>query len=236
MTTTQWQRVRDAIRDLLRDGEYSPGERLPTEHALAERFGVHRHTLRRAVSSLAEEGLIRSERGSGMYVGELVLDYPVARRTRFTESVERQNRSRGRRILETRIEVAGSKVGRTIGIRADAKVLFVRSVSHVDERPISLSSNWFNRRRCAGITRHVQHTDSITEALSLCGIEDYFRDWTQVTTNLPQREEAEMLKQPPNRPVLITESVDVDELGEPICFGRTIWAGDRIQLRFETGD
>ena len=63
---------------------------------------------------------------------------------------------------------------------------------------------------------------------------DYFRKLTRVTTRMPKREEADILRQPYNRPVLLTESIDVDGDDQPISFGTTVWAGDRIQLVFET--
>ena len=48
----------------------APGERLPTEHELAEELGVGRSTVREAVSRLVALDLIRVVHGRGMYVGE----------------------------------------------------------------------------------------------------------------------------------------------------------------------
>ncbi len=52
----------------IRAGRYSPGMRLPAASALAERFGVNRHTVRRAIAQLAACGIARVVQGSGTYV------------------------------------------------------------------------------------------------------------------------------------------------------------------------
>lgn len=49
-------------------GEYPAGERLPSEHQLAERFGLGRPTVRQATDVLVRRGLLERRRGSGTYV------------------------------------------------------------------------------------------------------------------------------------------------------------------------
>ena len=63
---TQQSRVRAQLELLLRNAE--PGERLPSETALAKRFGVSRTTIREDMSQLEAEGIIKRRQGSGTYV------------------------------------------------------------------------------------------------------------------------------------------------------------------------
>ena len=63
---TQQSRVRAQLELLLRKAE--PGERLPSEPALAKRFGVSRTTIREVMSQLEAEGFIQRRQGSGTYV------------------------------------------------------------------------------------------------------------------------------------------------------------------------
>jgi GntR family transcriptional repressor for pyruvate dehydrogenase complex len=62
------ERVAQALTREIRAGRPAPGERLPTEAALAERFAVSRTVLREAVSRLKSLGLVESRQGSGVYV------------------------------------------------------------------------------------------------------------------------------------------------------------------------
>ncbi len=230
----RWVQIQQQLRQSILCGDLPAGERIPTEHALAAMFGVNRHTIRRAVAGLAHDGLLRVEQGRGMYVPENVLFYPIGKRTRFTETAERQNRSRGRRIISTDVEKANASVAKALRLRRGQLVIHLRSIAEVDGRPVSLSDDYFSRARLPDMAVEAVATQSITAALRRCGIDDYFRKITYVTARMPDPGEAEALRQPKNRPVLLTESIDVDRDQVPLAFGITCWAGDRVQLVFET--
>src|SRR3984957_5189105 len=82
-----WRHVADGIERGIADGTFAAGERLPGEGEIAETYRVNRHTVRRALATLAERGLVRAERGSGTYVEAQRLAYPLRSRTRFSEIV-----------------------------------------------------------------------------------------------------------------------------------------------------
>src|SRR5215472_9448661 len=72
---TLWRQIAERLsRDLL-SGVLKPGDRLPTELDLASRYAVNRHTVRRAVAALADQGYLRVEQGRGTFVAEHMLDY-----------------------------------------------------------------------------------------------------------------------------------------------------------------
>ena len=60
--------VVERIRDMIRNGEIQPGDRLPPERTLAEVFGVSRSILRQAFQAMAERGIIESRQGDGTYL------------------------------------------------------------------------------------------------------------------------------------------------------------------------
>lgn len=59
------------LRKALSQGEWKPGERIPTERDLAQRFRSARNTVRRALGVLEEEGRIHREVGRGTFVAQL---------------------------------------------------------------------------------------------------------------------------------------------------------------------
>lgn len=68
-----YKQIADLIRDHIDRGELIPGDRLPSESAMMRRFDVTRTTVRRAIQALAAEGRVRTERGVGAFVKEVVL-------------------------------------------------------------------------------------------------------------------------------------------------------------------
>ena len=63
-----YARITDALRQRIADGTYAPGTRLPGEATLCAEFGVARNTVRRALSTLQDEGLITVRAGLGRFV------------------------------------------------------------------------------------------------------------------------------------------------------------------------
>lgn len=54
----------------IRSGDYKPGDALPTEIEIAERFGISRMTVRRAIAELANLGMVYTQKGKGTFVAK----------------------------------------------------------------------------------------------------------------------------------------------------------------------
>lgn len=228
-----WRQIEQAMAGEIERGLWPVGEKLPTEPELAQRFGVNRHTLRRAMQMLEERGLVRVEQGRGTFVSEHVLDYPVAKRTRFSAIIARQRREPASRLLRADEVPAPLDVARELGLRAGAPVLLLERLNLVDGRPTNVGQHYFPLRRVPGFVAHYREHQSITRALQACGIADYTRRSTRVIARMPSVAEARLLQQPRNRAVLVTESLNVDPDGRPLEYGLGVFAGDRVQLTFE---
>lgn len=62
------QQVVDSLKKRIQSGEFSPGDKLPTEHELIDEFGVSRTVIREALSGLKADQLVDSRQGSGVFV------------------------------------------------------------------------------------------------------------------------------------------------------------------------
>ncbi|MBQ9768094.1 MAG: GntR family transcriptional regulator [Lachnospiraceae bacterium] len=62
------RRISQWILNAINTGQYKPGDKLPSEHALAQQFDASRQTVRHATEELVERGLLTRQRGSGTYV------------------------------------------------------------------------------------------------------------------------------------------------------------------------
>src|SRR5450830_193167 len=63
-----YQRLAEQIADLILQGEFRVGERLPSERSLADRFEISRTSVREAIIALEVQGLVEVRGGSGIYV------------------------------------------------------------------------------------------------------------------------------------------------------------------------
>jgi GntR family phosphonate transport system transcriptional regulator len=225
-----WRQIARRLEGDLRSAALEAGARLPTEAELAARFTVNRHTVRRAIADLAARGLVRVEQGRGTFLQDLVIDYPLRRRTSFSANLLAQDRAPSHDILEM-IEVAAeAEVARPLGLRRGAGVVQSTSSGFADGVPVSYGRSWFPAGRFPGLADRLGQQSSVSAVLASYGVADYRRATTRVLARLPSAEEALRLKQPASEPVLVTEAVDVDTDGRPIRYGITCFAGARVQL------
>jgi GntR family phosphonate transport system transcriptional regulator len=229
-----WRQIVQMIEREIASGDYRPGARLPTEAELSARFAVNRHTVRRAMEELEGKGLVRIEQGRGSFVAEDVLDYRLGPRTRFSENIRRQSREPAGRVLRVAEIAAEASLADMLNIRRGRPVIVVERVSLADGRPVVVGTHHFPAARFGRLPALLAENPSITAALTACGVPDYRRKVTRITARLPTPEEADILQQSRNRPVIVTESINVDPTGEvvDVTFGR--YASGRVQLVVES--
>lgn len=228
-----WRQIKESLEYEIESGNWKPGSRCPTEQALASRFGVNRHTVRRAIAALSQRGMLRVEQGRGTFVTEQVLEYPLGVRTRFHAAVVSQQRQPGGRLMTSETIAASVTVGKGLGLPAGAPVIHLQILHEADNRPICVASHFFPAVRFPDMINAYSEAGSITDALTRQGVTDYLRKSTRVSARMPSREEAELLDQPTDRPVMVTESVNVDLDGTVIEFGQACFSGDRVHFLME---
>jgi len=228
-----WRQIANHLQQDIDTGTYAPGGRLPTEAELSRLFAVNRHTVRRALEELSRGGLVRVEQGRGSFVAEDVLEYSVEPRTRFSEWIKRHNMEPSGRVLQLKETLADTHVASGLGIRAGGRVVLLERLGFADDRPVSLTNHYFPTARLRGILEALRTTSRITEALHAVGIADYLRQMTRVTARLPTGDEAELLRMPRNRPLLLAENVNVDRAGQVVEFAIARYPTPRVQIVFE---
>jgi len=228
-----WRQIASHLQQDIAAGTYPPGGRLPTEAELSQHFAVNRHTVRRALEELSRSGLVRVEQGRGSFVAEDVIEYAVEPRTRFSEWIRRHNKEPSGRVLQLKETVADSHVASGLGIRAGSRVVLLERLGLADDRPVSLTSHHFPTSRLRGMLEALRTAPRITDALHAVGVTDYLRQTTRVTARLPTGEEAELLRMPRNRPLLLAENINVDRTGQVVEFAIGRYPTPRVQIVFE---
>jgi GntR family phosphonate transport system transcriptional regulator len=225
-----WSAIAATLGSEIGAGHYRPGDKLPTEAALAARFRVNRHTVRRALAALAEQGRVHSRRGAGVFVAQRPTDYALGRRVRFHQNVLAAGRSPSRRIGRTETRPCDTEEARALRVKVGSLVHVVEGVSLADEQPIAAFRSVFPAARFPDLMTLVGETGSITQALAASGLPDYTRAETRLTAQLADPVLAVALAIRPGAPVLRTVAVNVDPKGVPVEHGLTWFAGERVTL------
>jgi GntR family phosphonate transport system transcriptional regulator len=225
-----WARIAHELAAAIGHGLYAPGQRLPSEHKLADQFGVNRHTIRRSLASLCQLGLLRSSQGSGTYVEDFAVELVLGKRTRHRQSLAHAGLPGGMRVLSSRTLRSSADVARALKLRAGTSVLHLQVLGDGGGQPLHVSERYFPLPRFAGLDALLQASGSITQAFATLGVPDYTRQQSRITARLPETAVATHLRQPATRPALYVSSVNLDPSGVPIEFSCTWFAGDRVTL------
>jgi len=231
MTTTPlWSSIATTLRGEISAGLYRPGDRLPTESALASRFGVNRHTVRHALSGLVEDGTITTRRGAGAFVSRTPTDYPLGRRVRFHQNLAAAGRLPEKRFLHIETRAADPEEAEALALSPMAQVHRVEGVSLADGLPIAHFISTFPAATLPDLPTHLRATGSVTQALAACGVPDYTRASTRLSARRATALQARHLMLREGDPILFSFGINLGPSGQPVELGQTAFAGDHVTL------
>jgi len=236
-----WKQISETLIDEIKSGLLKSGAQLPADTVIAERFGVNRHTVRRAVAYLESEGVLRVERGRGTFVVHDVLEYRLGSNTRFTANLLQNHRAPARSVLNLQELAAPVAVAQALEIHQGDPCVLLVVLGEADNTPLSLGHNYFPAARLPELLTALRQQSetraeqiSITQALRAAGVDSYRRKRTKIGARLPTPDEARSLRMARTQPIIETESVDVGEDGLPITYAKTSFRADKLQ--FVVGD
>ena len=231
-----WTRIATELAEAIGRGVYAPGQRLPSEHALAEQYGVNRHTIRRSLASLCSQGLVRISQGSGTYVEDFAVDLALGKRVRHQQGLAQAGLRGSLVVLQEQTVRATATLATALQVPARSPLLQLRVIGQAEGQPLHVSERYFPLPRFEGLAAVVRETGSITAGFAAHGVADYTRRESRITAELPDAAVAAELRQPATRPVLLVESLNVDLAGTPIEWARAWFAGDRVKLTITHDD
>lgn len=122
--------------------DWRPGDRLPTEDALIDEFGVSRITVRRAIANLAARGLVVTRRGQGSFVASTPLRQPLAALTGFVEDMTALGLPSRARVLLIEEIPAPDAVRDALELQPDTWVTHIERVRLALGSPVSFDSTY----------------------------------------------------------------------------------------------
>ncbi len=230
--TPIWSAIAETLAREIGERLYAPGARLPAEAALAARFGVNRHTVRRALAHLSERGLVRSRRGAGVFVVAAPTDYPLGRRVRFHRNLRAAGLEPDRRVLRIETRPARAAEAEALALEAGAEVVVHEGLSLADGIAIAHFESVFPAARLPGLAEALAEHSSVTEALARAGVDDYVRADTRITAVPASATQALHLGVAEGAPLLCTTARNETLDGVPVERGKTWFAGDRVALTY----
>ncbi len=144
--TPLYYQLKQIIRQEIEQGTYQPGDRLPSEPALIQQYGVSRITVRQALDELEAEGMIVRRHGKGSYVTTPRIEQDLIRLTDFVEDMQLAGLSPSSRVLAFSHETATAEIADILHLSGSSEVVRVDRLRLGNEQPIAYDITWLPLR------------------------------------------------------------------------------------------
>lgn len=146
-----YQQIKALIMQGLQSGEWKPGDLIPSEIELAQRYKVSQGTVRKAIDELAAENLVVRRQGKGTFVAT---HHEARARYRFLRLMPDEGvlPSPENLFLEVKRARAAAEIARLLELKAGEPVIFIRRVQAFDAKPTIMEEIWLPGTIFKGLT------------------------------------------------------------------------------------
>lgn len=210
---------------------YRIGDFLPGEMQLARRFAVNRHTLRRAVDELINEGRLLRRQGKGTQVLQRPLVYPLQADSAYSDALAALGVRTEARLLARRQLSASAEEARHLQLAEGAALIELSTLRLLDGEPVSL----IRHRYCASHAERLADYQggSLRRYLGERGL-PLTRRFSLIGARLADRDEAAQLLMPLRMPLLSVFTLSCDASGRPVEIALSASRSDRFQYQVAT--
>ncbi|OHC14922.1 phosphonate metabolism transcriptional regulator PhnF [Stutzerimonas kunmingensis] len=210
---------------------YRIGDFLPGEMQLARRFAVNRHTLRRAVDELVQEGRLLRRQGKGTQVLRRPLVYPLQADSAYSDALAALGVRTEARLLARRQLSASAEEARHLQLAEGAALIELSTLRLLDGEPVSL----IRHRYCASHAERLADYQggSLRRYLGERGL-PLTRRFSLIGARLADRDEAAQLLMPLRMPLLSVFTLSCDASGRPVEIALSASRSDRFQYQVAT--
>jgi GntR family transcriptional regulator len=225
-----YAQLKESIIAAIARGELAPGDQIPSQRILCERYGMSHMTVRRAISELMNEGVISTIPGKGLYVTERKQPAESGPLTGFSEEMARRGMRATSKLLMGEIVGASTVLSSALGVAVGTPLVHLRRLRLTDGEPMAIQGNYLPHALCPGLLKHDLERGSLFAVLrDVYGLR--LADGTRtVEAALADAEQARLLGLGLPAPLLVVEQMTYLEGGQAIEFVRTAYRGDRYRL------
>jgi len=228
-----YQQLYNILRDEIVSGRWKPGDMMPSETEMIERFDVSRITVRQALELLVEEGLIYRRRGRGTFVAVPGIEQGLNRIVSFTEDMRRRGLHPGTEVISTSMVPASEEIAGKLQVDPGEDLARYERLRLADGEPMSVEISHLVLRYCPGILQKNYAERPLREELEQQYNITLVRAHQIIRAAAADSTRAGQLLIAKNAPIFYIERVSYSQLDVPVEFLQLYHRGDRYALHNE---
>jgi GntR family transcriptional regulator len=146
-----YHQLYELLRGEILSGRWQPGDMLPPESELIERYELSRTTVRQVLDMLVNEGLIYRQRGRGSFVAHPTVEQTLVRIISFTDDMRQRGFESGTEVIASDLVPAPSDIAQRLDIELGEELARIKRLRLADGEPMSVEESFLVHRHCPGI-------------------------------------------------------------------------------------
>lgn len=135
-----YYQLKEIIRNNIFSGTWKPGEKIPSEKQLAEKYQVSTAVVRQAISLLVEEGFLIKRQGKGTFVVDTRVKQGPRKLTSFTEEMSLLGYRASSIVLEKGVKEANEEIARIFKLEPGARLVEVKRLRLANGEPFGIQT------------------------------------------------------------------------------------------------
>lgn len=227
------EQLSDWLRARIEDGTYEVDDQLPSEHQLSEWFGVSRITVRRALQTIENEGLIYRRQGLGSFVRDRRTHQGLVRLTDFAQDMGQAGLEASSKVLRHEQVTVLPDVASHLQLDAASTVLQLDRLRLGNGEPIAFDQTWLPLFYAQLLEGHNLAHDTIYRILERKYEIPILRGHYRITAVNAPDVVAPPLGVTPGRALLLIERLSLTQGDKPVYFQRRYYRSDRVAYELE---
>ncbi|MGO8720926.1 MAG: GntR family transcriptional regulator [Acidobacteriaceae bacterium] len=225
-----YHQIQQRLLGQIQSGALKPGEPLPSTQEIAATLGVSQMTVRQAIKSLCELGIVYSRQGKGTFVSGIKLEKDFRQVLSFSEDMKARGSMPRSKVLSFEVQQPGAEVMRALRLRPGEKIIRLKRIRQANNVPMGIECSSLPLRICPDLLEVFDPRNSLYEILAeRYGINMVVADEV-AEAGLADAEAARLLRVAEGSPVFFFTRISYVQSGQPIEHVQSTYRGDRYKI------
>ena len=222
-------KIHAELNELL--NEFYPGQKIPSERVLSERFGVARMTLRHTIESFILEGRLERRHGSGTFISNQC--YSLSARCRsFSSEMASRGLEPKNKLLVSKIISADKVCASKLRVPLNSKMLKFSRLRLGNEIPMAYQTTIIPVSYIGNIENH-ELEGALEDMLQIKFGIFITTSRTEISGDFVEQKVSKLLEITTLTPCLVKETIDMDLRSRNIMWNKTWYNAERFKIKFD---
>lgn len=230
----KYYQIYEDLLAMIRQGEFSEGDRFPSDTELVKSFNVSRGTIREAIKLLIQQGFLVREQGKGTFITYQKITQDSYKLIGFTEVMAQHGIKASAKIIEKKIIDPAPNIVQVMNLREGERVVRVIRLRYGDKEPLIIERSFFRYNLFRPIMDMDLEKNSIFELLYRHTTTRLGYAMQRIEAMAAGQSEHELLKVDLGTPLLLMKRFIQAKDGTYFQYSEDVYRSDRITFTTRT--